>query len=118
MSVIRRMLRQKAVYWPPPIEDEHTGIETQPAPIEIAVRWHDIDIDIVMSTGTIPDGGARVFVDRDLHQGGVLWLGKLADIAQPTTEPFANQGAFFIRRVDRLPNVKANEFLREVLLGL
>jgi len=121
MGIIVRMLRQTAVYWPPQSSDnsgehfDNYGVPQVSAPIEIDCRWEDVVEEFVTSDGTQQLSNAKVYVDRDLSVGGILMLGEIADITDPTNIK-DNDGAWEIRRFDKLPNFKASEFLRTAFL--
>ena len=56
-----------------------------------------------------------MFVDRDVDVGGVLMLGMLTDV-DDVNNPKANEGAWEIKRFDKIPTLKADQFLRRVFL--
>jgi hypothetical protein len=123
MRIIKKMRRQTAVYWEPSEVGEE-GQMTFLEPIEIKCRWEDITEQYIDRAGTPQTSSARVYVDRDLFKLGVLWLppenlnlNEGDALSQVTSEedPFANSGAFEIRKFEKLPVLKPkteDDFLR------
>lgn len=113
-------LNQRAVYWAPGVINNE-GQKDYGEPIEIACRWENIAEQFLDPDNNTQSSRAKVMVDQDLEMLGVLWLppnsSNLSEgeaIAQLTDEttPFANAGAYEIRRFDRIPNWDADEFIR------
>lgn len=115
MSLITRMLRQVAVYWPPTHPDDQ-GEPISGEPIEIRCRWEDAAKAYLDKNGVETTSNSIVYVDRDLEIGGILWQGKLADIDPDTTHPYKNKGAAEIKQFGKLPNLRATEHLRTAWL--
>jgi hypothetical protein len=111
------MLKQKAVYWAPGGEDsggsdfDAYGKPMYTNPAEIDCRWEDRVEEFVASDGTRTVSRAVVYVGQDVRTGGVLMLGTLGDI-DSGSDPKVNDGAWEIRRFDKLPTLKATKFLR------
>jgi len=114
MRIITKMLKQTAVWWSLSGTDGY-GQPTVGIPIEIKVRWEDVGEEFLDGDGTMQLSRAKVFVDRDVEVGGVLMLGKL-DGSVDQANPKANDGAWEIRRVEKLPTLNAKQFLRTVYL--
>jgi len=115
MSIIDRMRKQSAVYWGPSVPDGDGGF-TFPAPVELRVRWEDIE-------GAVPDpqrqdqvSNTIVYVGQDVEIKGWLWEGALADLPSGTTTPNELDDAHEIKGTKNTPNIKATETLREVYL--
>lgn len=120
MSIISRMRKQTAVYWPLDIESggdkfDDYGQPVLSDPIEIKCRWEDVSEEFIGSDGTRQISNAKVYVDRDVDVGGVLMLGTLLDVSS-ADNPKGNIGAFEIRKFEKIPNLKATEFLRTAYL--
>ena len=122
MSLITRMLKQTAVYWPlanvesaggDAFDDYGQPLFTDP--LEISVRWEDKAEEFLNAEGTRILSNAVVYVDQDVVVGGVLMLGELTDITDADV-PKENENAWEIRRFDKLPNIKVTEFLRTAFL--
>jgi hypothetical protein len=113
MRVLRRRY-QNALYWSPGGIDAD-GNRVYGTVVELkddrAVRWEDINEAVTTRSGETIVSRSKVYAGEDLEEEGVLWLGSLAD-AVSTTQPFANPGAFEIRKFSKIPNLRATEFLR------
>ncbi len=122
MSIITRMLKQKAVYWA--LAGVESGGEDydefgQPqytVPVEVACRWETKTVEFLGPQGTQEISNAVVYVDQDVDVGGVLMLGELTDIDSSLTVPKQNEETWEIRRFEKLPNFRNTENLRTVYL--
>lgn len=121
MSLIKRMRKQTAVYWALASSDSG-GIAYddfgQPAftdPVEIKCRWTDVSEEYIDAKGAKRLSHSKVYVDRDVDIDGVLMLGKIIDVTDEEN-PRENDGAEEIRRFDKVPNLKATEFLLTAFL--
>lgn len=112
MSLIKRMRKQYAVYWPPS-ENDDFGQPIPQEPIEIRCRWEDVQEEYQDLKGEKHVSNAIVYVDRELEIDGYLWEGKLSELE--SEEP-VEAGAYEIKKVNKLPNLRATEFLRTVIL--
>ena len=121
MSIITRMLKQTCVYWPLASAEsgglayDDYGQPVVTDPIEITCRWEDVNEEFLDATGTKQMSRAVVYVDRDVSLGGILMLGELTDITDEDN-PKENDGAWEIRKFDKLPNFRATEYLRTAYL--
>ena len=116
MRILTKMLKQTAVYWPLGSAGyDNYGQPIPATPIEIRCRWEDVNEEYISSSGTREVSRAKVFVDRDVDVGGVLMLGMLTDV-DDVNNPKANEGAWEIKRFDKIPTLKADQFLRRVFL--
>lgn len=114
MSLIKRMRKQKAVYWAP----TGTGEDGQPVyrqPVEIKCRWEDVIVQFKDYKGRETSSRARVYVDRLLACGGVLWQGTVAGLTSQS-EPFNNPHAYEILSFGTIPNLRNSENLYTVFL--
>ena len=111
---IASMLNQRAVYWPPLPPDDN-GAPTWDAPVEVVCRWQDIAVNFVLPNGEIGTSSAIVFLERDVAEQGVMLLGRLASVTNPS-DPKSNVGAWEVKRVNKTPSLGANQFLRKVFL--
>jgi len=117
MSLITKMLKQYVVYWPL----SSTKVDTFGQPdygtaVEIRCRWQDRKEQILDSTNVLKFSKAKVFVDRDVDVGGVLWQGRLADVPTSLTDPKLNANAWEIIRFDKIPDLKCRRYLRTAYL--
>ena len=79
--------------------------------MQILVRWDDKVEEFLDFEGERKLSNAVVYVGQDMSLGGILMLGTLADITDSVNIK-ENAGAWEIRRFDKIPNLKASEFLR------
>jgi len=114
MSLIVRMRRQNAVYWPFDSVDQF-GKKAVGSPVQIKVRWEDVSEEFLDSNGEIQISRSKVYVDRDMEVGGILMLGTTVDITDPI-DVKENDGAWEIRKFEKLPTLRATEFLRTAYL--
>uniref|UniRef100_A0A6M3IVL1 Uncharacterized protein n=1 Tax=viral metagenome TaxID=1070528 RepID=A0A6M3IVL1_9ZZZZ len=115
MGIINTSRRQTAVYWPPTGGRDRFGKVQYGTAIELRVRWEDVQEEFIDENGTRQLSKSLVYVGEDLMVGGVLWLGTLATV-EHLNDPKANDGAFEIKGIGKLPNLKATEFLRTCFL--
>jgi hypothetical protein len=108
MSVIKKMRRQRAVYWAKTGTDEF-GTISFAEPVEIKCRWEEKTGQIMGKQGEILTGMDTVYVDRPMEIGDKLKLGTLATDDPP--DPKEDREAFEIQGFEALPNFKAKEFL-------
>ncbi len=114
MSIIKRMRKQTAVYWPF-VSINEFGVKVVGDPVVIKCRWEAKNVEFLDPKGEIQMSNAVVYVDRDTAIGGILMLGTASDITD-TVNIKENDGAWEIRRFDDLPNLKASEFLKTAYL--
>jgi len=121
MRIITKMLKQTCVYWA--LESAESagddyddyGQPQQTAPVELSCRWETVTEEFLDKNGTVQLSQAKVYVGQDVDLGGVLMLGGLADITD-SSYPKENEGAWEIKRFEKLPTLKADQFLRTVFL--
>lgn len=114
-GIIRKRLKQRAVYYAPLGEPSATGLYRYGEPEEIAVRWEDVAEEYIDQRGQPRVSKAKVGVLNDLEIGGILIKGKLSDLADPDN-PMNNQGWGTIQKKIEIPDLKAKNFYREVYL--
>jgi len=116
MSIITKMLKQAAVYWPLiAISYDQYGQPQWDSPVEINCRWEDTTEEFIAKDGTLQKCRSKVFVDRDLQLGGMLMLGEL-DSSVNEADPKQNDLAYEIKSFAKVPNLRVKEFLRTVYL--
>jgi hypothetical protein len=114
VSLITRMRKQAAVYWGPPVDDGDGGF-TYPAPVEITCRWDETK-GMAKDLKTHDEvSNSTVYVDRDVEINGYLFLGSLSEVDE-AAKPTAIEGARRIEGFQKIPNLKATEYLRVVTL--
>lgn len=114
MPLLTRILKQTAVYWAP----SGFGPDGQPTydtPIEIKCRWEDTHEVFVDSQGNDVVSNSMVYVGQDLKVQGQLWLGDM-DHLTSQTDPTENEGAYAIRKFEKIPDLRAKRFLRIAML--
>lgn len=114
MSLISRMRKQLAVYWSSQKFDDF-GQPIPLEPVEIKCRWEDVQVEYLTKDGTKQVSNSVVYVDRDVELDGFLWLGELSELTSQTV-PEQNEGAHRIKQVNKIPNLKAKEFLITAIL--
>ncbi len=108
MSLIKRMRKQKAVYWARGSPDVY-GEFTFADPVEIDCRWEDTAQEYLDPQGETKTSKSIVYVDRVMSPGDRLLEGELdsnVDMAD----------SFEIQRFDRLPNIRNTEVLLTAFL--
>jgi len=121
MGIITRMLRQTCVYWALAFMEsggiafDDYGQPIVTDPVELDCRWEDVNEEFIDAKGTRQVSRAKVYVEQDVDVGGILMLGTKDDITDSVNIK-ENEGAWEIRRFDRLPNLKNTEFLRTAWL--
>ena len=115
--ILRKALKQKAVYWAPSAPDGYGGRQYA-SPVEINCRWQDGTKTILSREGEEVVSIATVWVDRDLQEGGMLWLGELSNLtSSQQADPTTLSDAYTIRRFEKMPEYGSNtRFLRKVYL--
>lgn len=113
MSLIVKMRKQDAVYWPLTGFDAY-GKPTYGEAQEIKVRWEDTQEEFVDAQGTKQVSRAKVYVGEDMAPGSMLILGVLSSTLDED-DPRAS-GALEVKSFAKLPNMKATEFLRTVFV--
>lgn len=114
MSVIKKMRRQRAVYWEQNGIDRYGKLSYLKA-VEIRCRWDDGVVDARSAEGATLSFNATVYVDREMKVGDMLKKGELESADNhnnPTSDPEAKR----IQRFSITPNFKATENLYTALL--
>jgi hypothetical protein len=124
-TLIQRMLEQVAVYWAPAGKTDQ-GRQNFAPPVEVACRWDEVTVEFLdPKTNTMTLSKAKVYVGSAVKMVGVLWLstarkndGAGTALAQLISDidPYAQTGAYQIRRADNFPNRRADNTLRTVYL--
>lgn len=108
MSLITRMLKQKATYWAPAALNEF-GQTAFASPVELSCRWEGKLGERITLDGDTKVSNAKVYVSADVVVGGYLWLGT---VETAPSDPKLDKMAYEITSFDKTPNFKATEFLR------
>jgi hypothetical protein len=115
MSLITSMRRQNAVYWAPDEADDF-GVEAVGTPVDIDCRWEDVAEQYISPDNTVDVSKSKIYADRDIEVGGYLLLGTVAGLADASAHPRTIPEAGIVRRFEKLPNLKASQFLRTATL--
>ena len=122
MGIITKMLKQTCVYWTLASSDsagedyDDFGQPQWSSPVEILCRWEDVSEEFVDVKGARQVSRSKVYVDRDVRVGELLMLGELVDVIDGENALVKNDDAWAIRKLDKIPNLKAPEFLRMAFL--
>jgi len=109
MSVIKRMLKQKVVYWAPSKGRDTYGNPKLGAAVELKARWEDRNEQFLDEVGEERMSKALIYVESDVKLGGYLWLGALPDAPE---DPKTDKDAMVIARYDKLPDFNVKNYLR------
>ncbi len=133
MSIIRKMRRQKAVYWKRTDTVDHYGRVSFESPVEIDCRWVDGSQQFRDSKGQAFNFASTIYVDRQMYVGDALRLSTLEDlggiprdteegdervteedeirVGEALLDPRDDPAAALIQRFSITPNLKATENL-------
>lgn len=114
MRIIQKMLRQCCWYWAPNGHDLY-GKQIFWPPVELQCRWEDSLQEVVTHQGQTVMSVAKVYTACDVVVGGSLSLLVPGEPAAPL-DPADARGAFEIKRFDKVPTLKADQFLRVAYL--
>lgn len=109
---IRKFLRQTAVYWAPYAPDGFGGMEYE-IPVEIPVRWTDKQELFINDKMETQLSKAVIMVDVDLAVNGMISLMSISDLVIGDYSP-AGDSAYKIKAFQKMPDVKAKQFVRKV----
>ena len=110
MSLISRMRKGDAVYWPPASFNDF-GRAVVGAPVAIKCRWEDKVEKFTDAQGDDAMSKAMIYVSQVCQLGGYLFQGLLADAP---ADPTVAKDCFIIRKFDNLPNLRYTERLLTV----
>ena len=128
MSIITRMLRQDAVYWPHQGDDDN-GQPVWGNPVAVKVRWEASSIEFINPDGRSELSKALVYINIDVAEAGVLWLARtpikgdssippVLEQINPSLQPYDNPDAAEIRRFDKMGDFRCRKFLRIAYIGV
>lgn len=100
-----RGLNQAAVYWSPGSEDGFGRISFG-TPVQIRCHWEDMQEEVRTRTGEQLVSRAFVVVDRDLEEGGFLYLGTLRDANAAGSDPQDINAAHKIIKAGGVPTFR------------
>ncbi len=114
MSLITRMRKGTAVYWARSTRDAY-GQWTFASPVQISVRWEWIESLHQSDKGEKWMSNSTVYVDRDMSTGDWLFDGTIQDLTSESI-PQSNSGAFQVKKFEKVPTLRYNEYLRTAYL--
>lgn len=115
-TLLTDKLKQTAVFWGNP-QNDGAGGRTFDDPIELSVRWEQQQELFVDASGQESTSKAVVYVDQDVDIGGYLYLGDLDELSSAEeSDPLTVGEAYEIRSFKKLPDIKADRFLRKAWL--
>jgi len=114
---LAKFFNQAAVYWPPGTPDGYGGY-SYGTPVDITVRWTLKQEKFVSGSpgGSIEELLSRVTVlsETDFEYKGRMVLGSLTDLDSDATPD--SEGALTIESFEKIPTIKADQFLRKAWL--
>ena len=117
MTILTKMLKQTAVYWAPGAGGfDDFGRPILATPVEVDCRWVDTTEEFIDPQGVRQIARSKVRVGTDVVVGGMIMLGDLTDVADPSfpANPAESSDVFEIRSFSKVPDFKATKFLRVV----
>lgn len=116
MSLITRIRHQTALYWEnKATQYDNYGNMQREDPIEISCRWQDVNEEFIDPQGERQVSSAKVFVGVDIEPGALLKLGTAGDLESGLL-PEEQSGVYEVKKFEKIPDFKANEYLRIVYL--
>lgn len=118
MSIIKKMRKQTAVWWPRNATPDKFGKFSFADPIEIECRWEEAGKQYLNEQGQVEVSESVAFVDseRGVKKGDRMRQGHLE--STDTSDPTGDTRAFEVRRYEKVPNLRATEFLSIAYLSL
>jgi hypothetical protein len=120
-SILNKFCNQTAVYWGNPVNDGHGGF-TFDSPVELTppnngVRWEEMEQLVSDKEGNEITSRAVIYSVQDLDEDGMIYLGTLDDLdSAQADEPKTVDGAYYIKRFQKVPDLKATGFIRKAFL--
>lgn len=111
MSWYTRLLKQTATYWAPTGHSDGYGTVTYAAPTTLTVRWEDRNEKFLGPEGRDEVSASIVWTNQDVEIGGYMLLG-----TSSATDPENTDGAYIIRRFDKIWDVKGRVVERRAIL--
>jgi hypothetical protein len=113
MSIISRMRKQDAVYWPRTGTDRF-GKPVLGEPIAVKCRWEEKGVLYNFGkAGEQAVSNAEIYVDQELDEGGYIWKGLLENAPE---SPLETKNVYEVRKFNELPNLRNTEVLYTVFV--
>lgn len=106
--------RQKAVLWPLASRDEYNNVSVG-SPVELMVRWTNIQEDVISPDNTVVRTTAMAVVDRDIPLGSIMWLGELINWTG-TASNDTDESVMEVVQMKKVPGLKGRKIRRTVSL--
>jgi len=119
MSLLEKMLTQKAVYWgKATVAFDEYGKPLHTTPVQILCRWVETAEQFIAADGTTQVSTLKVYVGQDVEVGGLLMRGELTEVQESTfpDNPKEAVGVEEIKSFKKVPDFRGTRFLREALL--
>lgn len=110
---IKKFLKQKAVYWGTPVPNGFGGF-TYAEPVEISVRWTEKQELFLNYNGEQVLSRAKLMLDQDVVVRGMLALTTLVELS--SSQAPGDNAAYEIRAFQKMPDVRAKQYVRQVWL--
>ena len=110
-----RGLKQKCCYWAGPTSDGRGG-HSYTAAVQLSCRWQNKAEMFFSPEGREEVSRAVVYLDQDVDLGGFMFLGKLTELPDDSSDPRDVTGAFKIRAVGSSPSLNGRTTLYKVYL--
>lgn len=123
MSLMDRVCRQQAVYWPCLYQDKN-GKPFPGIPVQIICRWVIVQKQLLDKEGNPFVSNASVMVRQVLTVNGYLWLSALDASTNPDllvdpvvpALPSATETCFEIRKFLTLPDIRNRNIFMEAVI--
>lgn len=109
MSVIKKMRKQKAVWWERNAAPDQFGQYGFQVPVEIDCRWDDVAMETHDTNGEIATSQGTLYPDRVLKAGDRVKRGNMDSGA--SDNPMEETDTFEVMRFDQIPNFRNTETL-------
>ncbi len=115
-SYEKRIMKQKAVYWPPGDFDEYGRPKTGTA-VELSVRWEMKNQEFIDPQNTRQVSTAVILVPVDVAVGGLLYLGTLVETEEASFPSDVRQGgAVEILQFQKTPDRRVTRYVRRAMV--
>lgn len=103
MTLGRRGYIDVATYWTAPVENGYGGVSFG-TPELVQTKWEDRIEEFTDFRGSDSQSKSVVFVLQDMDEGGYLAKGDF--VTTPVEDPTTLKDAYFIKRVDKIRDLR------------